>query len=168
MRYGRTAGSTSAGFTTPCFGLVTCTIAALMGAVPGYSQEAAKVALPDTTKCPDVIAEVATCYTAKHASGAFLLAALPKNWNGNLVVFAHGGPDVAPPTAIRSQADLTKYSYAVKLGYGKLDGLPVVLWMLGIGSDPHGSPTYFRTVEASYQNPRVLEALDPYCTRCLA
>src|ERR1700704_369553 len=117
MRYGTTAG-----FTTTGLGLITCTIAALtgaalMGAVPGYSQEAAKVALPDTAKCPDVIAEVATCYTAKHSSGAFLLAALPKNWNGNLVVFAHGGPDVAPPTAIRSQADLTKYSYAVKLGY---------------------------------------------------
>src|ERR1700704_5004282 len=112
MRYGTTAGFTTAGL-----GLVTFTIAALMGAVAGYSEESAKVALPDTTKCPDVIAEVATCYTAKHASGAFLLAALPKNWNGNLVVFAHGGPDVAPPTAIRSQADLTKYSYAVKLGY---------------------------------------------------
>jgi hypothetical protein len=117
MRYGTTAGFTRRGFKVPGLGLVTCTMAALMGAVPGYSQETAKVALPDTTKCPDVIAEVATCYTAKHASGAFLLAALPKNWNGNLVVFAHGGPDVAPPTAIRSQADLTKYSYAVKLGY---------------------------------------------------
>src|SRR5712671_6729793 len=107
MRHGTSAG----------LGLVTFTISALMGAGPGYSQEAVKVALPDTTKCPDALVAIATCYTAKHSSGAYLLAALPKNWNGNLVVFAHGGPDVAQPTAIRSQADLTKYSYAVKLGY---------------------------------------------------
>ena len=105
MRYGITTG------------LVTLAIAALGTAVPGYSQEAAKAALPDTTKCPEGIAEIATCYTAKHASGAFLLGALPKTWNGNLVVFAHGGPDVAPPTATRSQSDLAKYSYAIKLGY---------------------------------------------------
>jgi len=111
MRYGTTAGFMTAGL-----GPVTLAIAALVGAVPGHSQESAKAALPDTTKCPDVIAEIAICYTAKHATGAFLLAALPKNWNGNLVVFAHGGPDVAPPTATRSQADLTKYVYAVKLG----------------------------------------------------
>ena len=97
-------------------GLVTFTISALMGAGPGYSQEAIKVALPDATKCPDALDAIATCYTAKHSSGAYLLAALPKNWNGKLVVFAHGGPDVVPPTATRSQGDLTKYGYAVKLG----------------------------------------------------
>jgi hypothetical protein len=107
MRYGTAAG----------LGLVTITISALIGAAPGYSQEAAKVALPDTTKCPDAVAAIATCYTAKHSSGAFLLAALPKNWNGNLVVFAHGGPAVVPPTQNGSQADLAKYGYAVKLGY---------------------------------------------------
>jgi hypothetical protein len=28
---------------------------------------------------------------------------MPKNWNGNLVVFAHGGPTYTPPTATSSQ-----------------------------------------------------------------
>ena len=74
--------------------------------------------LPATTACPADLADLATCYTAKHESGASLLAAMPKNWNGNLVVFAHGGPYLVPPTAITSQGDLSKYSFAVKLGYG--------------------------------------------------
>src|SRR5262249_26410031 len=95
--------------------LATFAMSALIGAA--HAQEAAKAALPDTTQCPDVITEIATCYAARHASGAYLLAALPKSWNGNLVVFAHGGPAVAPPTANGSKPDLAKYSYAVKLGY---------------------------------------------------
>ena len=43
-----------------------------------------KSALPAATACPAAIAEIATCYSAKHDSGAYLLAAMPKNWNGNL------------------------------------------------------------------------------------
>src|ERR1700731_3848610 len=74
-------------------------------------------ALPDTAACPEAIAAIATCYSAKQETGAYLLAAMPKNWNGNLIVFAHGGPDTAPPTATRSQADLDKYAVAVQRGF---------------------------------------------------
>jgi hypothetical protein len=81
------------------------------------AQDATKAALPDPTACPESIAGLATCYAAKHETGAYLLAAMPKDWNGNLVVFAHGGPDTAPPTATRSQADLNKYAVAVKRGF---------------------------------------------------
>jgi hypothetical protein len=73
--------------------------------------------LPDTTPCPESIAAIATCHAAKHETGAYLLAAMPKNWNGDLIVFAHGGPDVAPPTAARSVPDLTKYAAEVKRGF---------------------------------------------------
>src|SRR5712691_8069356 len=86
-------------------------------ALPVLSQDVPKAALPPTTACPAAIAEIATCYSAKHESGAYLLAAMPKNWNGNLVVFAHGGPAVVPPTATTSQSDLVKYAFAVKGGY---------------------------------------------------
>jgi len=81
------------------------------------AQEAQKAALPDTTACPEAIVDIATCYTAKHETGAFITAALPKNWNGNLIVFAHGGPSVLPPTANGSKLDLNKYSYAVRRGF---------------------------------------------------
>ena len=37
---------------------------------------------------------------------------------GDLVVFAHGGPSLAPPTANGSKADLAKYAVAVQRGFG--------------------------------------------------
>ena len=85
-------------------------------ALPALAQDARKP-LPDTTKCPDTIANEATCYSARLATGAYLLAAMPRNWNGNLIVFAHGGPHIVPPTAATSQVDLDKYGIGVKLGF---------------------------------------------------
>jgi hypothetical protein len=81
------------------------------------ASQAPKAALPATTACPPAVADVATCYSAKLETGAYLLAAMPKDWNGNLIVFGHGGPAVVPPTAAGSQSDLAKYSFAVKGGY---------------------------------------------------
>jgi hypothetical protein len=74
-------------------------------------------ALPQTTACPEAIAALATCYAAKQETGAYLLAAMPKNWNGNLIVFAHGGPAVVPPTANSSQGDLARAAFNVKRGF---------------------------------------------------
>jgi hypothetical protein len=88
---------------------------AFAGAAP--AQEARTAALPDTTPCPDSIAAIATCYAGKHETGAFLTAAMPKEWNGNLVVFAHGGPSLLPPTATGSKSDLDKYAFAVRRGF---------------------------------------------------
>ena len=74
--------------------------------------------LPPTTACPEAVASIATCYGIKHESGAYILAAMPKTWNGDLVVFAHGGPSLSPPTAKGSKSDLAKYAFAVQRGYG--------------------------------------------------
>jgi GNAT superfamily N-acetyltransferase len=98
-----------------------CLIASVMSAMPVVaqvgSQEAPKAALPAATACPPAVAEIATCYSERLGSGAYLLAAMPKAWNGNLIVFGHGGPAVVPPTATGSQGDLAKYAFAVKSGY---------------------------------------------------
>jgi len=83
---------------------------------PALAQGSAPVS--DTTECPKEIAAIATCYSAKHPSGAYLLAAIPNSWNGHLVVFAHGGPAIVPPTADTSKSDLAKYSIAVERGFG--------------------------------------------------
>src|SRR5712672_3534187 len=85
-------------------------ISALMIA-PAFAQTP-----PATTACPETIAAVATCYAAKQETGAYLLAAMPKTWNGNLIVFAHGGPAVVPPTPNSSQGDLAR-SVGVKRGF---------------------------------------------------
>jgi hypothetical protein len=73
--------------------------------------------LPATIACPETIAAIATCYAARQDTGAYLLAAMPKNWNGNLIVFAHGGPAVVPPTANSSQGDLARAAFNVKRGF---------------------------------------------------
>jgi hypothetical protein len=100
MRYNATAG---------------CALFALGVTGVAFAQE--KPALPDTTACPEAIAAIATCYAAKHETGAYITAALPKSWNGNLVVFAHGGPSLLPPTPNGSRSDLEKYSFAVRRGF---------------------------------------------------
>ncbi len=92
-------------------------VALAAASAPGLAQTAPG-ALPETTACPEAIASLATCYGIKHESGAFILAAMPKTWNGDLVVFAHGGPSMLPPNANGSKNDLTKYSIAVKRGFG--------------------------------------------------
>jgi len=96
------------------FGVALFAIAAAGAAV---AQDAPKAALPDATACPEAIASIATCFTVKHETGAYITAALPKNWNRNLIVFAHGGPSLVPPTANSSKSDLDKYSYAVRRGF---------------------------------------------------
>ena len=93
------------------------TLSALPVGAQQQSQESQKGALPAVAACPAPLAEIATCYSEKLSSGAYLLAAMPKDWNGNLIVFGHGGPAVVPPTATTSQGDLAKYAFAVKLGY---------------------------------------------------
>jgi hypothetical protein len=99
------------------FGPVGFALLTILTGMPVGAQETMKAALPDTTVCPAPIADIATCYSAKHASGAYLLAAMPKNWNGHLIVFAHGGPHIVPPTATTSQPDLAKYSIGVRQGF---------------------------------------------------
>src|ERR1043165_2311794 len=73
--------------------------------------------LPDTIACPKEVADIATCYTAKLDSGAYLLAAMPKDWNGNLIVFAHGGPGPIPPRATYSMGSLGRYAIEVRQGF---------------------------------------------------
>ena len=72
---------------------------------------------PPATACPEAVAAIATCYKTKLATGAYLLTAVPKNWNGNLIVFAHGGPSVTAPVENDSDDDLSKYSIGVRMGF---------------------------------------------------
>lgn len=99
------------------FGSIAFGLLNILTCMPLHAQETTKVALPDATACPAVIAGIATCYSDKHASGAYLLAAMPIDWNGHLIVFAHGGPHIVPPTATTSHPDLAKYSIFVRQGF---------------------------------------------------
>lgn len=72
----------------------------------------------DPVSCPKDVATLGTCYSTRLPSGAFLLVGTPKTWNGDLVVHAHGGPAVAPPTADYEAGNNGRYlSVAMRLGY---------------------------------------------------
>ncbi len=93
----------------------------LLFAVMPAGQGLAQTALPNpsasVTACPPAVADIATCYSDKDPNGAYILAAMPKQWNGNLVVYAHGGPSVIPYAADSNKSDLNKYAISVKLGF---------------------------------------------------
>ena len=92
---------------------------ALMGAMavmPAMAQGGDK-ALPPTVACPKEVADIVTCYSAKLDTGAYVLAAMPKDWNGNLIVFAHGGPATEPPKAGDNNGNLRRYSIGVRMGF---------------------------------------------------
>ncbi|WP_197289393.1 hypothetical protein [Saccharothrix sp. NRRL B-16348] len=67
--------------------------------------------------CPARLPAGATCYGGQDANGAFYAFAIPADWNGSLVVHAHGGPDLAAPTADRPAEDLDRWAVAVHEGY---------------------------------------------------
>nr|ACN58794.1 putative membrane protein [uncultured bacterium BLR9] len=78
---------------------------------------AADVKGMETVECPKAVADIAACYSTKLETGAYLLAAMPKTWNGNLIVFAHGGPSTEPPQGKDNSGNLQRYNIGVKLGY---------------------------------------------------
>jgi hypothetical protein len=103
---------------TPLYGLLGMGLAGTVMSGTALSTSAFAQNLPPTTACPEQVASIATCYGIKHQSGAYILAAMPKSWNGDLVVFAHGGPSLNPPTPNGSKSDFAKYAFAVQRGYG--------------------------------------------------
>jgi pimeloyl-ACP methyl ester carboxylesterase len=61
---------------------------------------------------------VADCWTGQDDNGAWYAIAVPHDWNGDLVVLAHGGPDLddySDPG--RSVEDLQRWSVMLREGY---------------------------------------------------
>jgi hypothetical protein len=67
--------------------------------------------------CPAPVPARTACYGGQDDDGAFYAVAIPADWNGSLVVHAHGGPDLAAPTADRPVEDLVRWSVVVREGY---------------------------------------------------
>lgn len=69
------------------------------------------------TTCPAALPVDTQCYGGQDDNGAFYLVAIPANWNGMLVVHAHGGPNLGAPTPQRATEDLTRWAITVKEGF---------------------------------------------------
>ena len=80
---------------------------------PAKTSEAPPVAVA----CPPALAALARCLAGQDSAGAYYLIAMPHQWNGHLVLHAHGGPALGAPRPERSAADLERWAIMVKAGY---------------------------------------------------
>jgi hypothetical protein len=63
------------------------------------------------------VASIARCFSGQDSAGAYYLIAMPTQWNGHLVLHAHGGPALGTPKPERSVEDLERWAIMVKAGY---------------------------------------------------
>jgi alpha-beta hydrolase superfamily lysophospholipase len=83
---------------------------------PPQAPEPAEAA-PQARACPEGLPSTTQCLGGRDSAGAFYLIAMPTDWNGHLVVHAHGGPFLGDPTAKRIEDDLKRWSIVPRAGY---------------------------------------------------
>jgi len=91
--------------------------ALLLGACAQTPRPVSSEAAPAAAACPSGIAEGARCLSGQDSAGAFYLIAIPRDWNGDLVLHAHGGPALGEPRPQRAVEDLQRWSVMLKAGY---------------------------------------------------
>lgn len=84
---------------------------------PQPQLQAVAEAAPAATPCPKDLAPIARCLSGKDSAGAYYLIAMPQQWNGHLVLHAHGGPALGAPKMERAVEDLERWSIMVRAGY---------------------------------------------------
>lgn len=77
----------------------------------------AQPADPEPIDCPRSVGDGVICLSLQDAAGAWLIIAKPANWNGRLIVHAHGGPRLGEPEREDSLEDLDRFSVMVRQGY---------------------------------------------------
>ncbi|HEY4082774.1 MAG TPA: hypothetical protein VGM81_18975 [Burkholderiaceae bacterium] len=72
---------------------------------------------PQPRACPAGVPESVRCLGGQDSAGAFYLIAVPKDWQGVLVLHAHGGPELGAPLMKRVEEDLQRWSIVPRAGY---------------------------------------------------
>ena len=93
--------------------LTACAQKAVAPPTPAVPMEAA----PQSLACPEGLPASTKCLGGRDSAGAFYLIAMPADWNGHLVLHAHGGPFLGEPTAKRIEEDLKRWSIVPRAGY---------------------------------------------------
>ena len=78
---------------------------------------AAATEQPAVAPCPVGQAPDTKCMRGRDGMGAHYWLAMPAQWNGTLVVHAHGGPELGVPKEQRSADDLTRWSIWTRAGF---------------------------------------------------
>lgn len=86
-------------------------------AMPGLAKADVGEVSFASSACPASVADVADCHAARDGNGAWLLVAMPRDWNKRLLVHAHGGPRLGEPKDGDSHEDLDRFSSMVRAGY---------------------------------------------------
>lgn len=84
-------------------------LAACMAAGVAQAQEA--------RACISELPAETRCFGGQDARGAWYWIAIPKDWNGALVVHSHGGPSMKAPAADDPANDLKRFAVTVAEGY---------------------------------------------------
>ena len=77
----------------------------------------ALVAPPAAQPCPAEVAKGSQCMTGRDSAGAYYWLVMPPEWNGTLVVHAHGGPELGTPKRERAAEDATRWAIWSRAGY---------------------------------------------------
>lgn len=67
--------------------------------------------------CPEGLPAETRCLAGQDANGAYYWIAIPRAWNGSLVVHSHGGPRLKAPKPDDAVEDLQRFSVTVAEGF---------------------------------------------------
>ena len=98
-------------------GLTGCAPVAVAKQPQGPAFDMAREAAPTPTACPSGVGDGASCLSGTDSAGAIYMIVMPKQWNGDLVVHAHGGPFLGAPTVKRVTEDVERWTIMPRLGY---------------------------------------------------
>lgn len=76
---------------------------------------------PVKQECPKEVTDLpegTTCWGGQDQNGAYYWIVKPKDYNGNLVLHAHGGPALGDAKLSRATGDLKRWSIWARDGYG--------------------------------------------------
>ncbi len=67
--------------------------------------------------CPESMPAETRCFAGQDANGAYYWIAIPKAWNGSLVLHTHGGPRLKAPKPDDALEDLDRFAVTVSEGF---------------------------------------------------
>lgn len=72
---------------------------------------------PAPADCPDFVPQQTRCWSGRAVKGGYYWIAVPQDWNGALIVHAHGGPRTSAPEPNDPLEDMERFSMTVKEGF---------------------------------------------------
>ena len=72
---------------------------------------------PQAQACPEGVPAGARCLRGQDSASSHYLIVMPEKWSGVLVVHAHGGPTLGPPSPKRADEDIKRWAITVAEGH---------------------------------------------------